>query len=708
VEKTLAKQPGVASAQVNFATQTALVTLEPGQSPEAIAQSVTASGYAAKVHDPERSQEREDEAEKQWVKQRREFLGALALTLPIAAVSMIWHHRADWVNLLLGLATLPVVFWYGRRFLVDAWSAAKKRTATMDTLVALGILAAYGVSTYGLIAFWGSSNPHALSEHVYFETAAVIVTLILMGKVLESGAKKKMSQAVGQLLNLVPAKVRVVLPDGSEEEISLNQVRVGFNLRLRPGERVAVDGEVLEGVSHLDESLVTGEPFPVIKTVGSKVTAGTLNQEGSLVYVAKLVGKDTLLAQISDAVQKAQGSKPPVQRIVDRVSAWFVPIVVAIAAATLVGSLLTGLAGDQAVLRAVAVLVIACPCALGLATPTALVVGLGVAARRGVLIKDASALEVAARVESISFDKTGTLTEGKPQVISVEPDSHFLPLAASLAKGSEHPLSLAIFRAAEGVQLPEVTDFVSHPGKGVEGKVGGQRLTLGSPVWARERGLELPTSTHPGHTMVVLSSDEEILAIISLSDVVRKEASSVVRELHELGYSTSLLSGDNQTVADKVGGSLGIRVVLGGLLPTEKLGVIRHQQLSHKVAMVGDGVNDAPALAQADLGIAMGSGSGIAHEAAAMTLIRGNLGGIPSALGLAKATVGKIYQNLFWAFIYNVVMIPLAVAGLLNPMLASLAMALSSVSVVSNSLLLFRYKWKEVSASPPPSARATQ
>lgn len=708
VEKAISKVEGVDEVSVNFATHTATVRHGPTVSETQIADSIVRTGF--EVHKTESENGHagsgghdhalDDDDSASLAKIRRELVAAAALTIPIVAISMIWHMRPVWLNWVLFAATSVVIFYLGRQFFVNAWAALRHFSSTMDTLIAMGVGAAWAYSTYALIAW--PTNAHHQSEHVYFEVGAAIVTLVLFGRYLEAGARGRMSGAIRKLMGLAPKYALRIRPDGQEESVSIEEVRKGDLLRLKPGEKVAVDGVVVEGSSIVDESMLTGEPIPVEKTSGDSLSAGTVNETGSLVYRAERVGTETVLSQIVEAVKRAQGSKAPMQRVVDKVSSVFVPAVIVFAIGTAVVSLLLGLGAEVALLRAVAVLVIACPCALGLATPTAIMVGTGRGAELGVLVKDGAVLERAGATSTILLDKTGTVTEGRPVLTDILPlgeqtDSEVLSLAASLESGSEHPVARAVVQAAKESDLSvhEVEGFEALRGKGVSGRIAGLEYYLVSPKAAAEiitgnkQAQEYVGRLESEAKTTFLLHDGKVpLAVLAVSDTVSEHSVEAISILKKLGLKTVMVTGDNRATAKAIADEVGIEEIEAELLPTEKAGIVAKYQARGKVAMVGDGINDAPALAQADVGIAMGSGTDIAMETAGVTILRSDLRAVGTAIRLSRSTTSTIRWNLFWAFIYNSSMIPLAAIGLLSPMLAAGAMALSSVSVVLNSLRL--------------------
>ncbi|MBN2332271.1 MAG: copper-translocating P-type ATPase [Deltaproteobacteria bacterium] len=722
VELALQKVPGVAEARVNLATGHASLVARPGAAIDlrVVGETVTNAGYdylgevdaEAGSNDPLAVARQEDLRDLQ-----RKVVAGAGLTLVIFAGSM--QSWFPWLRdlprrlvlLVLGGLTFVVVFWVGSRFLAGAWKALQQKTADMNTLVAIGALAAYGYSllaTFFPVMFAGAG----LRVQVYFDGAAMIVTLVLLGRLLEARARGKTSQAVKKLLDLRPLTARVVR-DGEPLVLPVDQLEAGDVVQVRPGEKVPVDGEVVSGASAVDESLLTGESLPVSKTVGSQVFAGTMNQLGSFTFLVTSLGRETMLAQIIRLVEEAQGSKAPIQRFADRVAAVFVPVVLVIALLTfavwnfLVPEPLFG----RALLNAVSVLIIACPCAMGLATPTAVMVGTGLGAEQGILLKGGEVLEKVHRLTVVVFDKTGTLTAGKLRVAGIYPAAgssadDLLTQAAALEHASEHPLAAAII--AEGkkkqLELPEVDGFMAIPGLGVKGKLAGHEVLLGNERFLSGENITIPDEliqradflATEGHSCVFVARQGRLSGFLALADLPRDAALPAIAELKTMGLRVLMLTGDQQQTAEAVGKALGIDDILAQVLPGDKSGAIKRLQDSGQVvAMVGDGINDAPALAAADIGIAIGAGSDVAVEASDITLVGDNLQSVVRAIRLSKATMKVIRQNLFWAFFYNSVGIPLA-AGvlyplfgiLLNPMFAAAAMALSSVSVVSNSLRL--------------------
>jgi len=696
VEKALARVPGVDSASVNLATETAEVRLaDAGLAPDALIAAVKKAGYGAHLR---------QEAEAAPVPSGGwQVLAAAALSLPLALPMAGLLVGADWMLpgwLQLLLAT-PVQFWLGARFYRAGWGALRAGAGNMDLLVALGTSAAYGLSLYLLWAHPG----HA---HLYFEASAVVVTLVLLGKWLEARARRQTSDAIRALQALRPDTARVRRAQG-DVEVPLGQVQVGDLVVVRPGERVPVDALVVEGHSELDESLLTGESLPVARGPGGRVTGGAVNGAGLLLLRTAAVGAETTLARIVRLVQSAQAKKAPVQRLVDKVSAIFVPVVLAIALATLLAWGSAGGDWERALLHAVAVLVIACPCALGLATPAAIMAGTGVAARHGILVKDVEALEVAHRVTVAAFDKTGTLTEGRPELVAALAvdggRAGLLAAAAALQQGSEHPLARAVLQAAqaEGIAAPAAQGLRALPGRGVAAQVGGRELRLGSTRLMEELRVELAALQSAARQLQAegrtvswvadVSGTPRLLGLLAFGDQLKPHAAQAMGRLAAMGVRTVLLSGDNRGAAQAVGRSLGIAEVRAEVLPEDKARILGELQAGGAtVAMVGDGINDGPALAAADVGMAMSSGTEVAMHAAGITLMRGDPALAADAIDISRRTWSKIRQNLFWAFIYNLVGVPLAAFGLLSPVLAGAAMALSSVSVVGNALLLRRWK----------------
>ncbi|PAJ81315.1 heavy metal translocating P-type ATPase [Burkholderia ubonensis] len=731
VEKALANVPGVARASVNLATERATVHGAAPLDPAALIAAVTAAGYrASRVAAPPAgasglpttagapasqkpgTADADTRKRREAIRERNLVIAAALLSAPLIAPMFAAPFGVDamlngWLQLVLASI---VQFGFGARFYRAAWHAIKARAGNMDLLVALGTSAAYGLSLWMLLR--DPMHP----GHLYFEASAVIITLVRFGKWLEARAKRQTTEAIRALNALRPDRARIV-EHGVERDVPLAQVRVGTAVSIRPGERVPVDGRVVSGRSHIDESLITGESLPVAKDDGDPVTAGSINGEGALVVETTAIGAETTLARIIRLVESAQAEKAPIQRLVDRVSAVFVPAILGIAALTLIGWLIAGAGAETAILNAVAVLVIACPCALGLATPAAIMAGTGVAARHGVLIKDAQALELAQRATVIAFDKTGTLTEGKPSVTAFDavglPRDEALALAAAVQRHSDHPLARAVVAAhhadvaARGgaTSAPVATDARAVAGRGVEARVAGRLLALGSTRWRDELGIAVPPALdaraaeleRAGNTISWLmraDAPRAPLALIAFGDTVKPGARDAIAALAARGVASVLVTGDNRGSAAAVAASLGIGEVHAQVLPDDKARVVAELKRTHDgiVAMVGDGINDAPALAAADVGIAMATGTDVAMHTAGITLMRGAPSLVADAIDISKRTYRKIQQNLFWAFVYNLVGVPLAALGWLNPVIAGAAMAFSSVSVVTNALLLRRWK----------------
>lgn len=706
VEKALKKVPGVSDATVNLATEKAQVKAT-GVSVATLIAAIEKAGYEASAVSENADKVNDGGALPSWWPVALSALLSLPLVMPMFGMAFGYNWALPgWLQLILAT---PVQFWLGARFYKAGWKALLAKSSNMDLLVAIGTSAAYGLSVYLLIAHSG----HEGMDHLYFESSAVIITLVLLGKWLEARAKHQTVAALRALESLRSTDA-IVRRDGKDVEIPVAQVRVGDIVIVRPGDRVPVDGKVVEGNSHLDESLLTGESFPVIKTVGDTVTGGAVNADGLLVLEATAVGGATMLSQIIKLVEDAQAVKAPIQRLVDKVSSVFVPVVLLISVVTFFAwGFYTG-DWQQALLNAVAVQVIACPCALGLATPTSIMAGTGVAAKYGILIKDAEALETAHAVNVVAFDKTGTLTEGKPAVVAVEtaalPEQRVLALARAVQQYSDHPLAKAVENEAlkREIKLQAASEAKALPGRGVQAHVEGITVYFGNKRLMHDIGLattemEAAAAKHEnaGRTVSWLAVDSagvmSLAGLLAFGDTLKKSASSAVKRLEEIGVLSVMLTGDNPGSAKAVASSVGITDYRAEVLPADKASVIATLKQDGKiVAMVGDGINDAPALASADVGIAMSTGTDVAMHTAGITLMRGDPTLVADAIDISKKTYRKIQQNLAWAFIYNVVGIPLAALGYLNPMIAGAAMALSSVSVVLNALLLRRWKPSEI------------
>ena len=709
VENTVAGQKGVEEARVNFAASTIMVDYDAAEvTPADLQQAVRAAGYDLLIDDEDKV---EDIQQKEFCQLKRNTLGSVVLSLPVFIIGMFFMHMpyGDWIMLVF---TLPVVLIFGRSFFINAWLQLKHGRASMDTLVAVSTGIAFLFSLFNTFypEYWTNRG---LEAHVYYEASSVIIALILLGRLLESRAKNKTSSAIRKLMGLQPKMVVRVSEDGSEHEIPVKAVQFGDVLLVKPGGRIPVDGTVKEGISYVDESMITGESLPVEKVSGMKVYAGTMNQKGSFRFVAERVGSETVLAHIVKMVQEAQGSKAPVQRLVDKIAGIFVPVVIGIAVFTFVVWMIVGgeLAFTHALLTSITVLVIACPCALGLATPTAIMVGIGKGAEYNILIKDAESLELLYKTTAVVLDKTGTITEGHPVVTGVlwkegVDVDRLAPILMALESKSEHPLADAVvaYLSSKGIKGALSGTFESITGLGIKGSVEGQEFWVGNKrlmegntlVFAPEQLEKADAYRREGNTVVYFAGGGQILAVIAIADQIKKGSACAVIKLRKAGIKVYMLTGDNEVTARAVAEQVGLKEYRSEMMPSDKALFVKElQSKGEVVAMVGDGINDSQALAQADVSIAMGRGSDIAMDVSKITLIRSDLNAIPDALKLSRRTVRTIRQNLFWAFIYNVIGIPVA-AGvlypccgfLLNPMIAAAAMAFSSVSVVTNSLRL--------------------
>lgn len=716
VESILNSLPGVTKASVNFSTGQVQVEYIPGiASPADMKKAVQGIGYDMMVEDSEQAKEALEEVHRhQYIKLKSRTIWALLLSIPVVLIGMVFMD-IPYANYLMWALSTPVVLWLGRSFFVNAWKQAKHRSANMDTLVALSTGIAYAFSVFNTLFpdFWHSRGLHA---HVYFEAAAVVISFILLGKLLEEKAKAGTSSAIRKLMGLQPSSVTIVHQGGHTMQIPLADVKVGDTILVKPGEKIPVDGRLADGSSYVDESMISGEPVPVLKQLNDEVFAGTINQKGSFQMLAAKVGGDTLLASIIKLVQDAQGSKAPVQKLVDKIAGIFVPIVLLIALLTLVAWWILG--GEngitQGLLAMVTVLVIACPCALGLATPTAIMVGVGKGAENGILIKDAESLEQAHRIDAVVLDKTGTITEGKPSLTNiywVKNESRILKqILYSIERASEHPLAAAVTAHLESdASLLPLQQVESITGKGIVALHHDERYWVGNHKLMTDHSVLLPEQdvarakawAAEAKTLVYFGKEKALLAIIAIADKIKPGSVKAIDELKEMGVEVYMLTGDNAETAAAVAQATGIKTYKAEVMPQDKYDFVKELQSRGKVVgMVGDGINDSQALAQAQVSIAMGKGSDIAMDVAKMTLISNDLQKIPAAIRLSRKTVSAIRQNLFWAFIYNLIGIPIA-AGLLypingfllNPMIAGAAMALSSVSVVANSL---RLKWTRI------------
>lgn len=702
---------GVNNASVNFATATLSVEYQPDViTPEQIRTAVQDGGYDLLIEQDKdaAADALEDMHTKKFNVIKKKTIFAVIFSLPVVIIGMLFMD-IPYANEIMWVLSTPVIFWLGRDFFINAWKQAKHRSANMDTLVALSTSVAYLFSVFNTLfpQFWLDRGVH---PHVYFEAACVIIAFILLGRLLEEKAKGNTSSSIKKLIGLQPKTV-TVSENGNYTELPIEQVNIGNIIVVKPGEKVAVDGVVIEGSSYVDESMLSGEPIPVLKREGERVYAGTINQKGAFLFQAEKVGADTMLAQIIRMVQEAQGSKAPVQKLVDKIAGVFVPIVMSIALLSLVVWFIYGGSDGitHGILALVTVLIIACPCALGLATPTAIMVGIGKGAEKGILIKDAESLELAKKVDALVLDKTGTITEGKPvvtQIYWLNGDDNKKDVLYSLEKQSEHPLADAVTNYLTGIVPVPILEFESITGKGVIGLVNGEKYFVGNKKFFDENGVivdnllleKMENSRYSSKTMIWFSDSKKAIALIAITDEIKTTSLSAIQQLQSSGIEVYMLTGDNYATAKEIASKLGIKHFYAEVLPQDKAEFVKQLQSEGKVvAMVGDGINDSTALAQADLSIAMGKGSDIAIDVAKMTIISSDLTKISEAIKLSKQTVATIRQNLFWAFVYNLIGIPLA-AGvlypingfLLNPMIAGAAMALSSVSVVSNSL---RLKW---------------
>lgn len=706
-ENIIRFEEGVTSAAVNFATGYLTVEYVPTVTDENKMQKALQDiGFDLLIIDESSQQQplEDIQAEKYRVlKQKTKW--AIIFSLPLAIIGMFYMNM-PYANPIMWLLATPVVAWLGRDFFINAWKQARHKSANMDTLVALSTGIAYLFSVFNMLfpSFWESRGMEA---HVYFEASAVIITFIMIGKLLEERAKGNTSTAIKKLMGLQPKTVTVITADGKEVQKPIEQVVVGEILVVKPGEKIAVDGVVTEGTSYVDESLMSGEPVAISKKQDDKVFAGTINQKGSFRFKALKVGKETMLAQIIKMVQEAQGSKAPVQRLADKIAGVFVPVVISLAIITLFAWIAFGGTVVQGIMAAVTVLVIACPCALGLATPTAIMVGVGKGAENGILIKDAESLELAKRVSAIVLDKTGTITQGHPEVTAVKWHNNNESDAAillSMEQQSEHPLAVAVVKKFAHINGVQLQDFESVTGKGIKARYKNETYFAGNTKLLTDNNITVNQDwqdiadiwSRDAQTVIWFADSKQIIAALSIADSIKETSAEAIRQMHELGLEVYMLTGDNNHTAAAVAAQAGINHYKAEVLPNHKADFVKElQQQGKVVAMVGDGINDSTALATADVSIAMGKGSDIAMDVAKMTIISSDLTKIPQAIRLSKHTVATIKQNLFWAFVYNVIAIPIAAGVLypisgfmLNPMIASAAMALSSVSVVSNSLRL--------------------
>ena len=714
-ENILSNQEGVTKAAVNFATLSATIEYDPAiTSPGKLQSAVQNGGYDMLIEEADNTSEilEEIHAEKESLLKKR-TIWAIILSIPVVVIGMFFMNM-PYANEIMWILSTPVIFWLGRDFFKNAWIQARHRSATMDTLVALSTSIAYIFSVFNTLypSFW---LDRGVEPHVYFEAAGVIIAFILLGRLLEEKAKGNTSAAIKKLIGLQPKTVTIITEDGQYIDTPISKVNINDAILVKPGEKIAVDGSITEGSSYVDESMLSGEPVPVLKKAGDRVFAGTINQKGSFNFKAEKIGSQTVLSQIIKMVQDAQGSKAPVQKLVDKIAGVFVPVVISIAILAFILWLVLDPANGftHGLLALVTVLIIACPCALGLATPTAIMVGIGKGAEKGILIKDAESLESAKKVNAVILDKTGTITEGKPEVTDsfwLNNDDSKSAILYSMEKQSEHPLGEAIVKHFDKLNIKpdSISSFESITGKGVRAKVDEQIYYAGNEKLLSENEIVINSElrqkadilSKDSKTVIWFANSQNVLAVIAITDKIKETSAKAIQQLHSSSIEVYMLTGDVESTAKEIAAKVGVDHYKAGVLPLEKATFVKQLQSEGKVvAMVGDGINDSAALAQADLSIAMGKGSDIAIDVAKMTIISSDLTKIPEAIKLSKQTVATIRQNLFWAFIYNLIGIPIA-AGLLypingfllNPMIAGAAMALSSVSVVTNSLML---KWKK-------------
>ena len=722
VEKIVRKFEGIKNVSVNFGTEKVSFEVEdPNVDLKKIADAVHEYGYEMKLEDEEaraekKSASEKDETDEHYETLKKDFIIALAFTLPVFIVSMlidfeffnsIWPLGRDYTNKIFLILTTPVMFISGKRFFVVAWNNLKHFSAEMNTLVAIGTSAAYGYSLAAVL-FPELISSSGNTPHVYFETAGVIITLILLGRLLEYRAKRKTSGAIKKLLQLRPDEA-TVRRNGNEIKVSYKNLQTGDIVIVKPGEKIAADGEIINGTSTVDESMLTGESIPVEKTLGAKVIGGTINKSGSFDFKIEKLGDNSILGKIIRLVEEAQGSKAPIQKLADKIAGVFSPAVVSIALLTFFGWIIFGNPGsfDTALINFVAVLIIACPCALGLATPTAIMVGTGLGANSGILIKNGETLEQLKSIQKVILDKTGTITEGNPVVGNILTynidEKELLEIASSIENRSEHPLAKAIidYAKSKDAAIKEVDSFESLSGFGVKANLNGKSYLLGNKKLMENESSLIPEQINKdydslsgeGNTVIFIARGQEIIGLIGIEDPVKESSLAAVKELKDLGLDVIMLTGDNEKSARSIAAKTGIEHYEAEVLPANKIDKVKElQKQGYKVAMVGDGINDAPALAQADVGISIGTGTDIAIESGDVTLVKGDLKDVVRAIKLSGRTIRTIKQNLFWAFIYNSIGIPLAALGMLNPMIAALAMSFSSVSVVSNSLQLKRAK----------------
>jgi P-type Cu+ transporter len=717
VEKIIGRFEGISNINVNLASEHVAFETEKDIDLNPVALAVEEYGYKLRFEEKQSNVGKEPDAqatasEENYIQLKKDFLLALTFTIPLFVISMLmdlefFHHNwpmsEDYTRKFFLIIATPIIFVSGKRFYKIFLKNLKHFSFEMNSLVAIGTASAYGFSVLATL-FPDEFSANGNSPHVYFETAGVIITLILMGKLLEDRAKKKTNIAIKKLMELKPKSARIIR-NNIEQEIPLSDLQKDDIVIIRPGEKISADGTVITGNSAIDESMITGESIPVEKNVGSKVVGGTVNINGSFNFRVTEIGDNTVLAQIIKLVEQAQASKPPIQKLVDKVAAVFVPAVIVIALTTFVAWLIVGSENTftNALINFVAVLIVACPCALGLATPTAIIVGTGLGASNGILIRNGESLEVAKNISTIIFDKTGTLTEGKPEVSEIvsikSSEEEILFIAASLESKSEHPLALSIINEAKkrNIQPIEPESFKNHSGFGITGIVNGDNVLVGNKNLVNEFSINTNELQEPGSlagkTLIYVATEREVNGIIAVEDKVKETSALALSKLKEMNIKAVMITGDNLKTAESIAKQVGIDEFKAEVLPDGKAAIVKqYQQQNQIVAMVGDGINDSPALAQADVGIAIGTGTDVAIETAQITLVQGNLNSVAKAINLSKRTIRTIKQNLFWAFFYNIILIPLAALGLLNPMVAALAMSLSSVSVITNSLRLKRGK----------------